>query len=408
MANPRARSMARTATGLLLFMALVFVISDHLAARHPWLSYVRAFAEASMVGGLADWFAVTALFRHPLGLPIPHTAIVPRNKERIATTLGNFLRDNFLVPTVVARRLERFDLAGAVARRLARPEPSGKFRAGFAALARGVLTSLDDAAIAAMIRGGVTGRLAQLDAPSILADLIDRAIENKRHGALVDAGLRWASGALKDNEDFIREQVRDRAGWFIKLAGLDAQISDQIIGALTKLLTELADDPAHPMRLKATGTLVGLAFDLRHDADTRAKVESAWGDILGHPALGAYLDGVWTSAKAAMLRAAADPGALSTGPVGQALEKLGARVERDAALRGTINSYARRAIVATVSGYGSELVSLVSDTIRAWETKTVVDKLEGIVGHDLQYIRINGTVIGGLAGLTIHTLSQLF
>jgi len=295
--------MRRLATGLLAAMALVFAAATHWAALWPGLAYVRAFAEASMVGGLADWFAVTALFRHPLGIPIPHTAIVPHNKDRIADTIGRFLRENFLVTGVVARRLEHMDLAGAIARRLARPEPSGKLRRAFASIARQLLSALDDGAISATIRRSVTERLAALDWGVLAADLIDAAIENQRHGALVDTGLKWAASAIKDNEDFIRTSVKDRAGWFVRVAGLDEQISDQIIGALTKTMGELAADPAHSLRLKATGTLVGFAFDLRHDEATRAKVDGFKADVLGHPTLTAYLDGLWASLKAGLLRA---------------------------------------------------------------------------------------------------------
>ena len=399
--------MRRTATALLGAMALVFLVANHFTPAYPWLAYVRAFAEASLVGGLADWFAVTALFRHPLGLPIPHTAIVPRNRDRIADTLGRFLRENFLVTPVVARRLDRLDLAGAIARRLARPEPSGRLRAGLTAVARQLLAALDDAAIARALRGGVTERLAGIDWPTLAADLIDAAVENRRHGALVDTGLKWAAGALKDNEEFIRTAVKDRAGWFIRVAGLDAEISDQIIGALTKTLDELAADPAHPLRLKATGSLVGLAFDLRHDDATRAKVDGFKGEVLAHPSVTGYLDGVWPSLKASLLRATDNPDALSGGLVGTTLARIGARVEGDAVLRATINGYARRAIVAAVHSYGHELVRIVTDTVRGWETQTIVDRLEGIVGRDLQYIRVNGTVVGGLAGLTIYTISRL-
>ncbi len=403
----RARPMRRLATGLLGMMALVFLAANHFAATYPALGYLRAFAEASLVGGLADWFAVTALFRHPLGLPIPHTAIIPHNKDRIADTIGRFLRDNFLVTGVVARRLEHMDLAGAIARRLARPEPSGKLRRAFASIARQLLAALDDGAISATIRRSVTERLAALDWGVLAADLIDAAIENHRHGALVDAALKWAASALRDNEDFIRASVKDRAGWFIRVAGLDEQISDQIIGALTKTLDELATDPAHTLRLKATASLTGLAFDLRHDEATRARVESFKADTLGHPTVMVYLDGLWASLKSSLLSATDDPDALSSGGVGAALTRIGARVDADAALRATINGYARRAIVAAVAGYGGELVRVVTDTIRGWETQTVVDKLEGIVGRDLQYIRVNGTVVGGLAGLAIYTASQL-
>jgi len=389
-------------------MAAIFLVANHYTPAYPWAGYVRAFAEASMVGGLADWFAVTALFRHPLGIPIPHTAIVPNNKDRIANTIGRFLRTNFLVPSVVARRLDGLDLAGAVARRLTQSQGGGRLREGFAVVARQMLASLDDAAISAMVRGSVDKRLRALDLSTLLAQVIESAIENRRHGALVDAGLRWVSRALADNEALIRDQVRERTGWFVRMAGLDDQISDQIIGALNKLLTELAADPSHPMRLKATESLVGLAFDLKHDPLTRTRVEGFKEELLAHPAVTDYLDGLWASTKAGLMKAADNPQLLSEGPLGSMLARLGSTIEDDPGMRASINAYARRGIVAAVAGYGDQITALVSDTIRSWDAEMVTEKLETIVGRDLQYIRMNGTIIGGLAGLTIYTATQLF
>jgi uncharacterized membrane-anchored protein YjiN (DUF445 family) len=402
-----ARPLRRLATGLLVLMAAIFVVANHYASAYPALGYVRAFAEASMVGGLADWFAVTALFRHPLGLPIPHTAIVPNNKERIANTIGRFLRTNFLVPHVIARRLDGLDLAGAVARRLAQPQGGGRLRQGFRALARQLLTAVDDAAITAMVRGSVDRRLRGFDIASALGGAIERAIENRRHGALVDAGLRWMSKALADNESLIRDQVRERTSWVMRLAGIDSTIADQIISALNTTLRELATDPAHPMRLKATESLVGLAFDLKHDAVLRAKVESLRDEVLSHPAVTDYLDGLWVSVKDGLMRATDDPALLSEGPIGATLRRLGASVESDPAIREQINAYARRAIVGAVASYGDSIAAIVSDTVKGWDTGVITAKLEGVVGRDLQYIRMNGTIVGGLAGLTIYTLSQL-
>lgn len=404
-ANP-ARPMARFATGLLGVMACLYVVARSFEGEHAAIGYVRAFAEASMVGGLADWFAVTALFRHPLGLPIPHTAIVPNNKDRIADTLGRFLKTNFLVPAVVARRLDHLDLAGAVARRLLAPEGGGRLRAGLQSLARQLLGALDDRPIAAALRRAIDRRLAALDLATILASLIDTAVETQRHAPLIDVGLKWAARALADNEPVIRAEVKERAGWFVRMAGLDDDIGDRIVGALGTLIGEMASDPAHPLRLKATTTLVGLAFDLRHDVDTRAKVASVQAEVLAHAALGRYLDGLWDGLKASLTHAAAAPGGLGGGAVGATLTRLGERIASDGTLAGAINGYARRAIVSAVADYGDELVLLVSDTIRGWDTEVVTDKLEAIVGRDLQYIRINGTVVGGLAGLVIHTAGQ--
>jgi uncharacterized membrane-anchored protein YjiN (DUF445 family) len=402
-----ARRMARVATGLLLLMALVFIAARLHQDEYPALAYVRAFAEAAMVGALADWFAVTALFRHPLGLPIPHTAIVPRKKERIADTLGRFLQTNFLVPEVVGRRLERLDLAGAVGRRLATPRAGGgRLRAGVLAVLRQLLGALDDGPIAQALRQSAERRLRDLDVATLLAQLIDSAVEDGRHGALVDSLLRWLARALTENEALIRAEVRERAGWFVRMAGLDEEISDRIIGALRKLLADMAADPEHPMRRKVTESLVGVAADLRHDAQTRARVEAVRDEILAHPAVADRLDGLWASLKASLMRAADTPGGLSTGGLGEALRGLGQRLLDDGELREALNGHARRGVMSLVEGYGDEIVALVSDTVRGWDTEMVVNRLEGIVGRDLQYIRINGTLVGGLAGLAIHIVAE--
>ncbi|MFN3288444.1 MAG: DUF445 domain-containing protein, partial [Sphingomonadaceae bacterium] len=371
------------------------------------LNYVRAFAEAAMIGALADWFAVTALFRHPLGIPIPHTAIVPRKKERIADTLGRFLQTNFLVPEVVGSRLERLDLAGAIGRRLATPrEGGGRLREGLLGVARQLLGALDDAPVSNALRQAAERRLRDLDVSTLLAQLIESAIEGGRHGALVDALLRWLARALAENEALIRAEVRERAGWFARMAGLDEEISDRIIAALRKLLGDMAADPAHPMRLKVTESLTGIAFDLRHDAETRARVEAVRDEIIAHPAVADRPDGLWAGLKASLLKAVEAPDGLRSGGLGAALEALGRRLTEDEELREVINGHARRGVMALVEGYGEEIVSLVSDTVRGWDTEMVVNRLEGIVGRDLQYIRINGTLVGGLAGLVIYALAE--
>ena len=401
--------MARVATGLLLLMAAVYIAARLHQDQYPALHYVRAFAEAAMVGALADWFAVTALFRHPLGLPIPHTAIVPNNKERIADTLGRFLRTNFLIPEVVGRRLERLDLAGAVGRRLATPRAGGgRLRAGVQAVARQLLGALDDGPIAAAIRQSAERRLRDLDLATLLAQLIDQAVEAGRHGALLDTLLGWLAKALASNEALIRAEVHARAGWFVRMAGLDDEIADRLIAALGKLLADMSADTAHPLRIKATQSLVGLGFDLRHDPATRARVEALHNEILAHPVVADRLDGLWDGLKTSLVRAVDTPGGLQSGGLGEALARLGARLMEDAPLREALNGYARRGIMSLVEGYGDEIVSLVSDTVRGWDTREIVNRLEGIVGRDLQYIRINGTLVGGLAGLAIHTLSEAF
>lgn len=395
------------ATALLVLMAIIFIAARSFEDGRPWLGFVRAFAEAAMVGGLADWFAVTALFRHPLGLPIPHTAIIPRNKDRIAANLATFLRTNFLTPGIVARRLEQFDMAGAAGRWLAQPSRDGRLRRGFGKLMAQFVEALDSDAIGGLIRQAALSRFRGVEISPLLGQMLEGAIEANRHEPLIEAGLRWAARTLDANEMMIRDLVRARTAWFLRLAAVDERVSDNIIKALRKLLHDMAEDPAHPLRLRVIEGLRTLAFDLKHLPETRGKVEAIKNELIESPVVGAYLTGLWESSKKSLLHALADPDAAFAGRLGEAMRRLGQTLEADARLRGAINLYARRAIVSLVADYGDEVVRIVSDTINGWDARTVTEKLETAVGRDLQYIRINGTLIGGLVGLGIHSMSVL-
>ncbi|SNS57448.1 Uncharacterized membrane-anchored protein YjiN, DUF445 family [Sphingomonas laterariae] len=399
-----ARGMRIAATGLLVAMAAVYLLARSQEAAGPaFWGYVRAFAEAAMVGGLADWFAVTALFRHPLGLPIPHTAIIPRNKDRIGGALATFLRDNFLIPTVVARRMRRVDVAAAAGRFLAQP-PSGegRLREGASRLIATILESLDDDRLGGMVKGAVVARLKALDIAPLLGQSLRAAIAEDRHVPLLDSIITWAGRTLAANEAMIRDMVHNRAGAVMRWTGLDERLANAIVDGLYKLLSEMADDPAHPLRAKAEEGLATLALDLQYDPAMREKVARLKAEIIASPAVGAWIDGLWQQARDGLLRATRDPQAAMAGRFGEALRQLGETLQQDARLRATINQFARRAAVGAVAAYGDAIVRLVSDTIRGWDAQTVTDRLESAVGRDLQYIRINGTVVGGLVGVTIH------
>jgi uncharacterized membrane-anchored protein YjiN (DUF445 family) len=396
------------ATGLLVAMAAVFIVARRYDDLYPWLGYVRAFAEAAMVGGLADWFAVTALFRHPLGVPIPHTAIIPKNKDRIGDNLATFLRQNFLTPRIVARRLESVDMAAAAGRWLAEPSHNGRMRRSFGRLLTQLIEALDSEAIGGMMRSAAASRLKSMEAAPMLATALEGAIANDRHEPLIDAAIQWANRALEANEYMIREAVRDRTAWLLRVASLDETIADRIIDAIRGVLSEVAVDPGHPMRRRITQGLVDFAFDMRHLPETRARVEAIKNELIENPELARYLDGLWTSVRDWLLRAAADPEAALAGKLGSAARQLGETLLADPRLRASVNLQARRALVGLVAEYGDEIVRLVSDTIRSWDARTVTDRIETAVGRDLQYIRVNGTLIGGLIGLLIHTVSELF
>ncbi|RYE03082.1 MAG: DUF445 domain-containing protein [Sphingomonadales bacterium] len=401
--------MRLVATGLLVAMAALFLTArafDHL---HPFIGYVRAFAEAAMVGGLADWFAVTALFRHPLGLPIPHTAIIPRNKDRIAGTLAQFLRDNFLTPAVVARRMQRLDVAGAAGRWLANPpQANGRIGSGASRLFADILESLDQERLGGMAKGAIASRLRAIEISPLAGQALGAAIASDRHLPLLDGMIHWAARILAANEHMIRDMVHQRSGSVMRWTGLDETLANKIIDGLHKLLFEMADDPHHPLRAKAEEGLARLAEDLQDKPELRDRVEAFKNELIENQAFQRWIDGLWEMSRTALLRVARDPERAMAGKMGEALRQFGTTLQNDRRLADTINRFARRTAVGAASDYGDGIVRLVSDTIKGWDAETVTGRLENAVGRDLQYIRINGTVVGGLVGVAIHAVDTLF
>ena len=407
-AQPGAQGMKVVATGLLVVMALVFAITRAFEPLHPSLAYVKAFAEAAMVGGLADWFAVTALFRHPLGLPIPHTAIIPRNKDRIGEALASFIRENFLIPSVVARRMRRLDVAGAAGRFLQTPAGEGtRIRAGASRLIADIFESLDDERLGGFVKGAISARLRKTEVSPLLGHALASAINEERHVPMLEAAIRWTARALDANEPLIREMVHKKANWVLKLAGLDTRLADAIIDGLRKLTVEMSTDPAHPVRIKIEEALAQLANDLQTRPETRQKVEAIKEELLDNRSVSLWLDTLWQKSREAIVKAARNPDAVLAGKLGDVLKSMGGTLEKDARIRGAINQFARRAAVGMAASYGGSIVKLVSETIRGWDARTVTNRLEQAVGRDLQYIRINGTIVGGLVGLILRVLDSL-
>ena len=407
-AQPGAQGMKVVATGLLVVMAAVFFAARAFEPLYPWLGYTKSFAEAAMVGGLADWFAVTALFRHPLGLPIPHTAIIPRNKDRIGEALARFLQENFLIPSVVARRMQRIDVAGATGRFLQTPAGEGtRIRAGASRLIADIFESLDDERLGGIVKSAISNRLRKTEVSPLLGHALVSAINEDRHVPMLEAAIRWMARALDANEPLIREMVHKKANWILKLAGLDAKLADAIIDGLKKLTVEMSTDPGHPVRMKIEEALAQLANDLQTKPETRERVEAMKEQLLDNKSVSLWLDALWQRGREAVIRAARNPDRVLAGKLGEVLKSMGSTLERDKRIRAAINQFARRAAVGMAASYGSQIVKLVSETIRGWDAQTVTNRLEAAVGRDLQYIRINGTLVGGLVGLVLHLVDKL-
>jgi uncharacterized membrane-anchored protein YjiN (DUF445 family) len=393
------------ATLLLAAMAAVFIACLIWPKAHPVVPWLMAFSEAAMVGGLADWFAVTALFRRPLGLPIPHTAIIPEQKDRLGDTLAAFLKDNFLKPQVVARRLDDADMAGALARWLMTPPPAGapNRRRGLAPLVGQLLDGLDDPAFARLVEDMARGRLQAMQLSPVVADAVDTLVDKGRHELLVDAAIDWGLATIVDEAPAIRGMVTERTNWLLRLAGADESMSATMITSVQRLLIEIKHDQWHPVRLRLAEALKQWTFDLRHFPDAQARVEGFKDDLLANPAMGGWVQGLWDGARTALANSLQDDG---SGRLGSALAALGARIDGDQALKRSLNSALRRALAGLAREHGDSIVKLVSDTVRGWDAATVTDKVEQAVGRDLQFIRINGTLIGGCIGLLIYASAR--
>lgn len=407
--NDRARRMRIVATGLLLAMAVLFFIARHYEGFHPAWGFALAFSEAAMVGGLADWFAVTALFRRPLGLPIPHTAIIPENKDRIADTMAAFLRDNFLTPAVVARRLRSMNLALAAGNFLSAPSGGGqsRIRAGAAELFAELLESLDPERLGGQVKAGLRNQLDRLEVAPLLGQMLEAAIADKRHLPLLESMLRWAGATLEANEDMVRAMIHQRANALLRWTGLDERLANSVLDGLYKLIAECIIDPGHPLRRKVEEGLEKFARDLSHDPATRAKVERMKRELLDNPALARWWEGVWERIRRALIDMARNPDAALSGQFGDALSELGQALRDDAGLQLQINRFARRTAVGVATRHGGQIVALVSETVKRWDARTVTDRIESAVGRDLQFIRVNGTLVGGLVGVAIHVADQL-
>jgi uncharacterized membrane-anchored protein YjiN (DUF445 family) len=409
----KARRIRLFATALLLLMAASFVILRRLAQVAPgWepaIGYAVAFTEAAMVGGLADWFAVTALFRRPLGLPIPHTAIIPVNKDRIADSMATFLRDNFLVPHVVARRLHGFNLAASAGAFLADPrsDEQSRLRAGAAGLVADILESLDPEQLGGMMKAGLRRQLAKLDLAPLLGQMLANAIADKRHLPVLESVLRKVGEVIEANEPMIRDMIHQRASTIMRWTGLDERLANGVLDGAYRLLAEVIVQPDHPLRGRIDDALNKLSDDLRHDPAMRLKVERIKAELLENPAMAAWLDAMWERAREALLDAMRNPDKALAGSLGHSLAQLGEALGGDSRLQVLVNRFARRTMVGVATRYGSEIVRLVSETVKRWDARTVTDRIEGAVGRDLQFIRINGTVVGGLVGMAIHAVERL-
>lgn len=399
------RRMQRLATGLLVVVTIVFIITSIYRETATWVSFVRAFSEAAMIGALADWFAVTALFRHPLGIPIPHTAIIPRRRERIAESLGRFIERNFLDPERIIERLHKQDVAGRIARLLRDPERSAQVADVAAESLAGLLRVANDEEVGALLQRALGERIATVPATPVIAQLLGVVVAEQRQRDVLLQLVRVLTEWIEANQEAIRKRIAgELPTWVPRI--VDQKIYERLLDGTRKTLAELSEDPEHPLYEEFTQTLDTWIVNLQFDPEVRARGEQLKQELLQHPRLREVAGSLWQDVKANLLMQSATPGSPLRISIAGGLGHVGDVLERDPDWRARVDGWAEELVRYLVQRYGRAAGEFVTQTVRSWETAEITRKIELALGRDLQYIRINGTLVGGLAGLVIYTASR--
>jgi uncharacterized membrane-anchored protein YjiN (DUF445 family) len=399
--------MKRLATGLFLLAAAVFLACVLLGGdAGSWVGYVRATAEASMVGALADWFAVTALFRHPLGLPIPHTAIIPRKKDQIGASLGTFVQENFLTRSVVEAKLTTIDVPGRLGTFLASPGRAERLAGDAAAAVSALSELLRDEDLEPAVADLVDRKLHATPAAPAVARVLELVVEGDRHQEVMSAALHGLARFLQENRLVFRAQLGDASPSWVP-DWVDDRVFDRVFAGLQGFLEEVGTDPRHELRRSYDARLRAYVHALRTDPDTAARIEDLKKELLEHPAVRDWSGSLWTNAKNAVLSAAADPDSELRSRLAGLIGDGARLLQTDPTVRELVQRHSRTIAGYLVERFSGDLADLVSSTVERWDTEETSRRIELQVGRDLQWIRVNGTVVGGLAGLVIYTVAQL-
>jgi uncharacterized membrane-anchored protein YjiN (DUF445 family) len=400
------RRMQLIATGLLVAVTIIFIVASLFRELGPWVGFVRAFAEAAMIGALADWFAVTALFRHPLGLPIPHTAIVPQRKDRIAESFGRFIERNFLDPEKIALRVRKQEISVRVAGWLRRPERSSQVADLAAEGLAGLLKVANDEEVGHLIERALGERLAAVPATPLVGKFLGAVVADQRQREILLQMVRVVTQWIETNQDVVRKRIAgELPSWLPRV--VDQKIYERLLDGARKTLVELSENPEHPLYTQFTDTLDRWIVNLQYDPNVRTRGEELKQELLQHPMLREVAGSLWQDMKSGLLAQCATPGSPLRKSIARGLSHLGDVLERDPEWRTRIDGWAEDLARYAVRRYGRSAGEFVTQTVRSWEASDVTRKIELQFGRDLQFIRINGTIVGGLAGLVIYTLSLL-
>jgi uncharacterized membrane-anchored protein YjiN (DUF445 family) len=402
------RKMKVVALGFLVGATVIFLLSRWWQAEGGpgWLGYVGAAAEAGMIGALADWFAVTALFRHPLGLKIPHTAIIPRKKDQLGEGLGTFVRENFLSPDVISTKLRDAEIGSRLGKWLSEPVHAARVADEAATVLRAVVELLNDEDIQQVIDRTIVKRLAEPQWGPPTGRVLSQLLAENRQEALIqllcDRAFEWALNAGPTIE---RVVLRDSPTWSPKF--VDHLVGDRIHRELMDFTDKVRRDPNHELRQSATRFLFEFANDLQNDPSTISKAETVKEQLMARDEVTRAAETAWKTLKRLVLDGVDDPSSALRGRIADSVVRIGESLRDDAELRDKVDNWIVRGAQHVVTRYGSEATTIISETIQRWDAGEASRRIELHVGRDLQFIRINGTVVGALAGLVIYTIAQI-
>lgn len=396
------RRMRVVATGLLVLAFVVYVLTH---GRDGVWGYVHAAAEAGMVGAIADWFAVTALFKHPLGIPVPHTAIIPKRKAMLARSLEQFVSDNFLTADTVRERYLQAQVAARVATWLEQPGHSERVVAEAAPLAVRVVERIGQQDLLGFVEQTLLPRVRREPLSPLAGHLLEAVVDDEAHHGLVDIATRELHAWLQGHPADVTRILLTRAPWWSP-QWLDERVVGRVYTELLAWSREVREDPRHRVRQALDSYLAQLARDLQHDQDTMARAEALKDRVLEHPQVAATAVALWEAIKVVLVEALEDPDGHLRHRSAEELRAFAVRIGEDEPLRARLDDWGAQAAAALIQRYGTELTSVISSTIDRWDGKQAAERIELHVGRDLQFIRINGTVVGALVGLVLHTISQ--
>jgi uncharacterized membrane-anchored protein YjiN (DUF445 family) len=398
--------MKRMASGLLVVALAVFLVALMLEPSYPWMGFIRATAEASLVGGLADWFAVTALFRRPLGLPIPHTAIIQTQKERIGKVLGNFVQNHFLSKDVLALRLKSMHVAERAARWLSEPDNSQRLARHLASGVAKTMEHMPESAVRTLIQDAAVARIKSVQVAPMLGTILSAISNDRKHQALLDEALKMASDVMERNRDDLRHRIKGESPWWVPSA-VDQAFQKKIESAFQRLLDEVKLDPYHPLRQKFDVAFADFVERLKHSPELSARAESLKSELLEHPVVTDFAASLWERARNAAEKLTQEEDSKALEPLSRGITTIGGSLLANPARLEELDDFLTTFAASVLERHRYEVGALIAETVRQWDPEVAAERLELAVGRDLQFIRLNGTLVGGLAGLVIYTVSLL-